>query len=324
MEASEFQAFLGQVAGLSAAQKATLLRVLAGRTPGEVVRELLESKDGDQRQCPRCSGSHVVVWGSANGLHRYRCRDCQRTFNALTGTPLARLRYKETWLTFGEALQNADSVRKSAKACGVAVTTAFRWRHRFLRTAKADKPAKLDGIVEADETFFRRSYKGSRRWTRPQPTDTPLSRSARHRGGPTGRRGTPLDEQVPVLIVRDRHRSTGDAILDGLSAQAIGPHLVPMLSKEALLCTDTGAVYATIAREAGIRHEPVNVTAEGHVRDRVFHIQNVNAYDSRLKQWMHRFNGVATKYLDSYLGWRRLIERLHENLNPQAIILSAT
>jgi len=84
----------------------------------------------------------------------YRCRDCGRTFNALTGTPLARLRHKETWLTFGEALQNADSVRKSAKACGVAVTTAFRWRHRFLCAAKADKPTKLGGIVEADETFF--------------------------------------------------------------------------------------------------------------------------------------------------------------------------
>jgi transposase-like protein len=324
MKASEFQVFLGQVAGLSEAQKATLLGVLAERSPGEVVRELLESKGGDQRQCPHCSGSHVVVWGSANGLHRYRCRDCGRTFNALTGTPLARLRYKETWLTFGEALQNADSVRKSAKACGVAVTTAFRWRHRFLRTAKADKPTKLGGIVEADETFFRRSYKGSRRWTRPQPTDASPSRPARHRGGPTGRRGTPLDEQVPVLIVRDRHRATGDAILDGLSAQVIGAHLVPMLSAEALLCTDTGAVYAVIARDAGIRHEPVNVTAEGYVRDRVFHIQNVNAYDSRLKQWMHRFNGVATRYLDSYLGWRRLIERLHENLNPQAIILSLT
>ncbi len=167
MKASEFQTLLGQVAGLSVAQRATLLRVLSERAPGEVVRELLESKDDDQRQCPHCSCSHVVVWGSAHGLRRYRCRECRRTFNALTGTPLARLRHRETWLTFGEALQNADSVRKSAKACGVATATAFRWRHRFLRSAKAAKPGKLGGIVEADETFFRRSFKGSRRWTRP-------------------------------------------------------------------------------------------------------------------------------------------------------------
>lgn len=27
----------------------------------------------------------------------------------------------------------------------------------------------------------------------------------------------------------------------------------------------------------------------------VYHIQNVNSYHSRLKKWMDRFNGVATK-----------------------------
>jgi hypothetical protein len=28
-----------------------------------------------------------------------------------------------------------------------------------------------------------------------------------------------------------------------------------------------------------------------------YHIQNVNAYISRLKRWICRFNGVATRYL---------------------------
>jgi len=37
--------------------------------------------------------------------------------------------------------------------------------------------------------------------------------------------------------------------------------------------------------------------------------QNVNAFDSRLKNWIRRFNGVATKYLDSYLGWFRTLDR---------------
>lgn len=48
----------------------------------------------------------------------------------------------------------------------------------------------------------------------------------------------------------------------------------------------------------------------------VYHIQNVNAYDSRLKQWMRRFHGVATKYLENYLGWRRWLERWGEQNSP--------
>jgi hypothetical protein len=49
------------------------------------------------------------------------------------------------------------------------------------------------------------------------------------------------------------------------------------------------------------------------VKERIFYIQNDNAYDSRLKGLMQRVNGVATQYLDSYLGGRRSCERNKEN-----------
>ncbi len=44
---------------------------------------------------------------------------------------------------------------------------------------------------------------------------------------------------------------------------------------------------------------------------------------SRLKTWMRRFNGVATKYLPNYLGWRRMFEREGENISPQRCLLAA-
>src|SRR5208337_2049957 len=49
-----------------------------------------------------------------------------------------------------------------ASRCGVAYTTAFRWRHRFLAAPALDKPTRLNGIVEADETFILESFKGRR------------------------------------------------------------------------------------------------------------------------------------------------------------------
>ena len=62
---------------------------------------------------------------------RSRCLDCQRTFNPLTGTPLARLRKKERWLGFAGALNQSLPVRKAAKACKVDKNTAFKWRIVF-------------------------------------------------------------------------------------------------------------------------------------------------------------------------------------------------
>jgi transposase-like protein len=90
----------------------------------------------------------------------YRCRVCHKTFNALTGTPLARLRHKACWLRYGQALGEGLTVRKAAAACGVAKNTSFKWRHRFLTQPAGLKPKVLQGIVEADETLFLESFKG--------------------------------------------------------------------------------------------------------------------------------------------------------------------
>ena len=46
-------------------------------------------------------------------------------------------------------------------------------------------------------------------------------------------------------------------------------------------------------------------------------------YDSRLKEWMRRFHGIATYYLANYLGWRRLIDRAYGSLSPRSVLLAA-
>jgi hypothetical protein len=36
---------------------------------------------------------------------------------------------------------------------------------------------------------------------------------------------------------------------------------------------------------------------------------NVNAYHRRFRQWLARFNGVASRYLPNYLGWQWAVDR---------------
>src|SRR5919199_571658 len=115
-----------------------------------------------------------------------------------------------------EALAAGMSLTKAAAHCGVHLTTSFRWRHRFLRAPAATREA-LGGVVEADETFFRRSHKGSRRWRR---GDAPPGRGPHRRGERASQRGLSA-EQVPALIARDRAGHTADAVLPDLGAGAI-------------------------------------------------------------------------------------------------------
>ena len=68
-----------------------------------------------------------------------------------------------------------------------------------------------------------------------------------------------------------------------------------------------------------LTHKIINASAGEHIIEGAYHIQNVNAYDSRLKNWMRHFNGVATKYLESYLGWMRMLDR-ESDLTPQKVL----
>ena len=103
----------------------------------------------------------------------------RKTFNPLTGTPLAGLHHQDRWPDQAQALIAGETIAKAAERCKVAYTTAFRWRHRFLSALNLDKPRRLSGIVEADETFILESFKGKRR---------DLPRASRKRGGKAAKR----------------------------------------------------------------------------------------------------------------------------------------
>ena len=201
MRGTDFEVLLRLIERLSLEQRTRLGRALASASGGSEAVRLLEAAFLAAPRCPHCAGTALQRWGHASGLRRYRCTACRRTFNALTGTSLARLRKKACWLAYGEALAAGMTLVQAAAHCGVHLTTSFRRRHRFLRAPVAAQEA-LTGVVAADETFFRRSHKGSRRW---RHAEAQLERKPRRRGEPAGKRGLSA-EQVPALIARPRPR----------------------------------------------------------------------------------------------------------------------
>ena len=312
MRSFDFKVWLEQINTLNRGQKDCLRNELGRRGNAEEVVQLVERGLQEKPLCPYCGNTQLQRWGFSCELQRYRCRQCRHTFNALTHTPLARLRHKDRWLTYTQALIDGVSVRKAAICCDVAKNTSFKWRHRFLQSPAPQKAEQIHGIAEADETFFLESFKGQRH----------LPRKARKRGGKAAKRGTSA-EQIPVLVVRDRDGATADFRLAAVSAQEIEAALKPLLAADTILCTDGAKAYAIVARHIGVVHYPVNLAQGVRVVGGAFHIQNVNAYDSRLKLWLARFHGVATAYLENYLGWRRMLERFGKNILPSMCLRAA-
>ena len=312
MKAQAFRDWLQGLCRLTVHQREQVEAMLHEVAPEQRTEGLVNRRAEEVCACPHCYSGEVLLWGKDGGIQRYRCRSCHKTFNALTGTPLAHLRHRDAWLTYGQALIDGLSVRKAARLSGVHRTTAFRWRHRMLRHPAEENGSELSTLVEADETYFLESFKGQRHLPRP----------ARHRGGHAQKRGV-SDEQVPVVVVQDRQGKHFDAVLPRADKNTLSCLLLQLLTPETILCTDGSAAYRAVAKAADIPHESVNLAAGIRVKQHVFHIQHVNAYDSRLKQWMLRFHGVATTYLPNYLGWRRLLEQHQHPLTPQTFLIHA-
>lgn len=310
MERHAFNAFMSRLPGLSRRQLAALIAAAQAVARTDLAVATIEQARAPQLACPRCQCRALHRHGHANGLQRFRCRACRRTFNSLTGTPLARLRCKAKWIAFaGAMLDPAATVRRSADQAGVHRSTSFRWRHRFLSWARLDRQLPLGGIVEADEMYVLESQKGSRH----------LNRPPRKRGGVASKRGISR-EYMCVLVARDRSGRTVDAVpgKGPVTASQLALHLAPALAHDALLVTDSHAAYRAFAARCGMAHQCVNVRAGERVRGAV-HVQNVNAYHSRMRTWLRHFCGVASRYLPNYCGWRWAIDGTRIN-SPQAFL----
>src|SRR3954465_7172571 len=256
MREADFAALLHLVERLSLEQRTALGRALAAASGESEAIRLLEEAFLAAPRCPHCAATALQRGGYARGLRRSPCPACREPFSALAGTSSARLRKKECRLAYGEALAAGMTLVRAAAHCGVHMTASFRWRHRFLKAPEAAREA-LAGVVEADETFSRRSYEGSRRWHR---AGEPLERRPHRRGERASKRGLSA-EQVPALIARDRAGHTVDAVPPDLGAEAIGAGLASAVAGDAVLCSDGAKAYAAFAAERGLRHEPVNLAA---------------------------------------------------------------
>jgi transposase-like protein len=267
----------------------------------------------DSVGCPHCANRDVVRWGQASALPRYRCKVCLRTFNALTKTPLAKLRMKDKWARQTAAMIDGVSTAQAARRCEVHYTTAFRWRHRFLAALAGDKPKTLSGLVEGDETFILESFKGKR---------SGRPRKPRKRGGKSAKHGLSAD-QIPIIVARDRQGATTDAVLAKLNRVWIAAALDGVVTPANQFCCDGGTAIVAFARRAGIAAHVLPMPGKPNPQAPDFHLNNVNAYHSRLKEWLRRLHGVATKNLPNYLGWRRTLEAMGQQITPQAMILGA-
>ena len=148
------------------------------------------------------------------------------------------------------------------------------------------------------------------------------SRRPRKRGGKAKHPGL-FFENIPILVARDRDGATVDAVLPNVDRASIAAVLDGVVTPANRFVCDGGKAIVAFARRANIPVHVVPAPGKPSPEAPDFHLNNVNAYHGRLKEWMRRFHGVATKNFPNYLGWRRALEAWGDQANPPNWILGA-
>ena len=121
-------------------------------------------------------------------------------------------------------------MQKASEVCDINIKTAFKWRHPFLQVPCQLKASVLQGIVEVDETLFRRSEKGSRQFCAVPPQGSGGSRASLP--------GRFRKDWVTVLTARDRDKKIFEAIVPAVSSEQITSVLEQVMTNDSVLCSD--------------------------------------------------------------------------------------
>lgn len=98
MRKEDFGRLLSQLQQLTPTQRMQPGEALIGVDRRHTVAAVIDGSDVTPPDYPHCRAEGARPWGYASGLRRFRCGNCRKTFNRLTGTKLARLRRRFSFL----------------------------------------------------------------------------------------------------------------------------------------------------------------------------------------------------------------------------------
>lgn len=262
-------------------------------------------KAGRPEACPFCGSTHVIKNGKKDGIQRYLCKDCHKTFgNTHSSIVKSSKKDLEVWAKYIHCMIEKYPLRRCAKECGIDLTTAFYWRHKILDAlTNMMGDVQLDGVVEADETFTNVSYKGNHK-------NFKLPRKSFNRGGKATKRGLSKEKVcIPCGINLNGLSIARISNLGKPKWTDIEKVLGGRVEKDSVFVTDSFRGYQRLSNAMELNH--IRIPRNKH-KNGVFNIQLLNNYHSQLKGMInHRFKGVATKYLNNYLVYHNLVNFSH-------------
>lgn len=269
--------------------------------PADLINYLIHEKLSGKMKCRHCNSSDVVLFGKGRGKQRYMCKACGRTFTALTNTPLSGTHHPEKWGDFLECMLKSMTLKAASREVKVSYVTLFYWRHKILSILKDIKPQAMEGIVELDDIYMNYSKKGQNKNLNIRDFFNSPQRIHRRCNHPYNFEG----DMVCVIAAADRCSSAYSCIacIGHPRGEDIENAVGMLIGAENPICFNHKAAYFSFLHKRKLKR----------CRKSLFSIKLAKLYIRKWIGWMLLFKGVATSYLNNYLGWYTFLKDIGFN-----------
>ena len=264
-------------------------------------------------RCPGCDTAAVIRDGcddSQPHRQRYRCKECARRFDDLTGTVLAGhhqpLRVWVLCLYFmGLNLSN----RQIAQELGLSGSDVQAMAEQLRRGLVAKAPmVQLAGEVEIDEVYVVAGHKGQPAAVAKRGGLDVVADWRERRAAARWRRTSHPLEAVPPTGLIQRGGQVVMRMLANVQQKTIQPIIEAAVAKGARIHTDEYDIYARLPAW-GYQHKTVCHAHGEYARDEdgdgfcEIHVNTMEGTWSLLRSWLRPHRGISQEKLPLYLGF---------------------
>jgi len=256
--------------------------------------------------CPRCRTESRIRYGSYRVFQRYRCKNCDRSFNDQTGTVFehSAVALRKWFLAIYTYIRFNTRLRRLDVEIDVSYKTIYR---RFLRALDAPRP-RLEGLIEINEFYVKAGHKGRER-------DGP----SRSRGLSTRGRGTYAEDKPPVFILADRGTGQRYVILAKAATESTIRLLLADRQQESItVYTDGFRAYDPLEADDAFDRECV-VHGDGEYVDGDAHVNSCESHASLARRWLSPHRGVSKDRLTPYLRALQLRREVPKKPGKEAL-----